>query len=139
MKKIILRLAEGLGNQMFMYANAFHLSKKFNTNLIIDNKSGYFKKKNIRNFELNIFNISSQLATKEYLFDSYLKDFKRKLLKKIDNHKKTKNFFIEKVYKKKATFYEEINLNNYNNKIYLEGYFESENYFLESKKLILKE
>ena len=45
MKRIIVRLAEVLGNQMFMYANAVHLSKKFNTQLIIDNKSAYFKKK----------------------------------------------------------------------------------------------
>ena len=47
MAKIIARISNGFGNQMFMYANAFHLSKKFNTNLIIDNKSGYFKKKNL--------------------------------------------------------------------------------------------
>ena len=84
MKRIIVRLAEGLGNQMFMYANAVHLSKKFNTQLIIDNKSAYFKKKNIRNFELDIFNFSSPFASDEYLFNDYLKDFKRKFLKKIN-------------------------------------------------------
>jgi len=44
-KKIIVRIAEGLGNQMFMYANAFAIAKNFNAELIIDNKSGFFKKK----------------------------------------------------------------------------------------------
>ena len=27
-KKIIVKISEGLGNQLFMYANAFSLSKK---------------------------------------------------------------------------------------------------------------
>ena len=47
-KKIIVRIAEGLGNQLFMYANSLSLSKKINYNLFIDNESGYFQKKNIR-------------------------------------------------------------------------------------------
>ncbi len=28
MKKVVVRIAEGLGNQLFMYANAYTLSKK---------------------------------------------------------------------------------------------------------------
>ena len=48
-KKIIVRIAEGLGNQLFMYANSLALSKKFNCELNIDNTSGYFKKKKDRN------------------------------------------------------------------------------------------
>ena len=46
MKKIlIVRIAEGLGNQLFMYANGYQLSKEFDCDLYIDSKSGYFKKK----------------------------------------------------------------------------------------------
>ena len=44
-KKIIVRIAAGLGNQMSMYAHAFSLSKKLNYRLYIDDKSGYFQKK----------------------------------------------------------------------------------------------
>jgi len=44
-KKIIVRIAEGLGNQLFMYANSLALSKKFDCELNIDNTSGYLKKK----------------------------------------------------------------------------------------------
>ena len=44
--KLIVRIAEGLGNQLFMYAHAYSLSKKINYDLYIDNTSGYFKKKN---------------------------------------------------------------------------------------------
>tara|TARA_E500000178_G_scaffold354366_1_gene423073 strand:+ start:856 stop:1776 length:921 start_codon:yes stop_codon:yes gene_type:complete len=139
MKRIIVRLAEGLGNQMFMYANAVHLSKKFNTQLIIDNKSAYFKKKNIRNFELDIFKLSSSFAPDEYLFNNYFKDFKRKFLKKIDKYKKYKTFFIENKNGKKETFYESINLKDYKDQIFVEGHFESENYFADSKDLLINE
>ena len=44
-KKIIVRVAEGLGNQLFMYANGLALAKKNNAFLYIDNESGFFKKK----------------------------------------------------------------------------------------------
>ena len=43
-KKIVVKIAAGLGNQMFMYANAYTLSKKYSLNLTIDNTSGYFQK-----------------------------------------------------------------------------------------------
>ena len=43
--KLIVRIAEGLGNQLFMYAHAYALSKKINYKLYIDNESCLFKKK----------------------------------------------------------------------------------------------
>ena len=45
-KKVIVRVAEGLGNQLFMYANGLALSKNINAALYVDNESGFFKKKN---------------------------------------------------------------------------------------------
>ena len=36
MKKAILKISEGLGNQLFMYANAYAFSKKLNYKLFID-------------------------------------------------------------------------------------------------------
>ena len=93
MKKLIVRIAEGLGNQMFMYSHSYSLSKKLNYTLFVDNSSGYFKRKNqIRNFELNYFNISSQLSDDKFKFDTYIKDIKRKILKKTDFFKKKKIF-----------------------------------------------
>ena len=44
-KKITVKIAAGIGNQMFMYANAYTLSKKYSLNLTVDNTSGYFQKK----------------------------------------------------------------------------------------------
>ena len=56
-KKIIAKISEGLGNQFFMYANSFAI-KKFNLDFIEIAFSGYFKK-NIRNYMLYNFNITS--------------------------------------------------------------------------------
>ena len=95
-KKLIVRIAEGLGNQLFMYANAYAISKKYDCELLIDNKSAYFKPKNKsrnRKFLLDSFNINCKFADTKYLFDSYLKDIKRKFLKKLDLVKKNKFFF----------------------------------------------
>ena len=44
-KRIIVKVAAGLGNQMFMYAHAMALAKKLNCKLYIDDTSGYFQKK----------------------------------------------------------------------------------------------
>ena len=46
MEKILtVEIAEGLGNQLFMYSHAYSLSKKFGYKIQIDNTSGYSKKK----------------------------------------------------------------------------------------------
>ena len=65
-KKLIIQIAEGLGNQLFMYAFAYSLSKKLNYGLYIDNKSGYSRNKNLlRNHQLYMldnFNITNNIA-----------------------------------------------------------------------------
>ena len=43
---IIVQISEGLGNQLFMYAHAYALSKDLNRNLLIDDTTSYYKKKN---------------------------------------------------------------------------------------------
>jgi hypothetical protein len=138
-KKIIVRIAEGLGNQMFMYANAFSLSKKFDYDLYLDNSSGYFKKKDIRSYQLNKFNISAKLINYNFKFDNFFKNIKRKILIKIDNFSIKKKFLIEnKTFEKKTKYYP-INLNNFSNLIYIEGHYESERYFADNRALLLKE
>ena len=98
---LIVRIAEGLGNQMFMYANAFNLSKKINYQLYIDNESAYFKKKDIRNFQLDLFNVSAQKADNNYIFNNSFRNIKRKFLIRIDKINKQKKFIIEKKFDKK--------------------------------------
>ena len=81
-KKIIVKIAAGMGNQMFMYANAYTLSKKYSLNLTVDNTSGYFQKNRTlsREYGLDIFNLSSKKSLNEDKFDTYLKHFFKKIL-----------------------------------------------------------
>ena len=44
-KKIVLRLSNEIGNQMFMYASAFAISKDINRSLYIDNETAFISKK----------------------------------------------------------------------------------------------
>jgi hypothetical protein len=136
---LIVRIAEGLGNQMFMYANAFNLSKKINYQLFLDNESAYFKKKDIRNFHLDLFNISAQIADNNYKFNNTFKNIKRKILIKLDKISKQKKFIIEKKFDKKKTKFEEINTSNLSKLIFLEGNYESEKYFNTNRNLLLNE
>ncbi len=128
-KKIIVRIAEGIGNQLFMYAHAYALSKKINYDLYIDNTSGYFQKKNIRSYELDKFNINTSLSDKKYRFDSFLLNLNRNLLKKIDIYKTNKSFLIESKDRNKITNYHDTVKLNFSDILYVEGYYETEKYF----------
>lgn len=44
-RQITVQISEGLGNQLFMFANAYAISRKYNYDLLIDRKTGYLKKK----------------------------------------------------------------------------------------------
>ena len=80
-KKLILRLSNNLGNQMFMYASAFALSKMLNRELFIDNETAYSDKRNIHKFDLDKFNISAPKAPSNFMFLGSIGYIKRKSLK----------------------------------------------------------
>ena len=130
-KKVIVRVAEGLGNQLFMYANGLALSKSNNASLYIDDESGFFKKKNklrSRKYNLNLFKTNIQICNSVDKFNTYPKDFFRKFLKIIDFFKSKKLFLKENLVNNNLMFNNKSNL-SFDNKLYVEGHFESENYF----------
>ena len=138
-KKLTVKVSAGLGNQMFMYANAFALSKIYGYKLFIDNKSGYFQKKNRtfgRKYTLNCFNLTAGISN--YKYDNYIMHNYKKLLLILDFFKKNKSFLREatKVYKK--TNYSKIN-QNFSKNLYIEGFYESEKYFSDFKSELIKE
>ena len=127
-KTLIVRIGEGLGNQLFMYANAYSLSKKFDYILYIDDESGFSKNRRSRSYNLNIFNIPEQICPKKFKFNNSLKNLKRKSLKFIDRFISNKRFITEKKYNNKQTKFEEI-LKLNSTQMYVEGHYESELYF----------
>jgi len=137
--KLIIRIAEGLGNQLFMYAHGYALSKAIDYKFFIDNESAYFKKKDIKKFELDNLNISAEIIHNNEKFNNYLLNIKRKLIKKIDFIKPKKNFLIEKNNNFKETRYYKYETKNFSDKLYVEVYFESEQYFKKYKDDLKKE
>ncbi len=133
MNNLIVRIAEGLGNQLFMYANAFALSQKINYKLFIDDESAYFKKKNIEKYQLHNFNLSSNICEDKFKFNNYIKDFKRKFLIKSNFLKRKKNFLIEENDKFKKTKYSNLSNNSFSKVLFVEGHYESEKYFKNYK------
>jgi len=137
-KILIVRIAEGLGNQLFMYANAYSLSKRFNYKLYIDNESGFFKNKGrSRIYNLDFFEIPEEICSNHLKFNNYFKDVKRKLLKFNNKFTSNKNFLIEEVDQYKQTKYNEV-LSLRSPKIFIEGHFETELYFKDFHKDLRK-
>ena len=81
---IIVQISEGLGNQLFMYAHAYALSKDLNRNLLIDDTTSYYKKKTSlrahQKFILNHFNIPNDLAPNNLKYDTSTKNIYKKFL-----------------------------------------------------------
>jgi len=149
-KNLIVKMANGFGNQMFLYAAAYSFSKKLNYNLLIDEESGVihdlkkWKKRKRLNwvpkYELDVFNLSAKIASNNYKFLNNFSYLNRKFLKLIDKFSSKKNFIIENLDKNKNTYYSEHYFTqNYNNNIFLEGYFESEKYFKDYRHDLMKE
>ena len=145
-KKLIIQIAEGLGNQLFMYAFAYSLSKKLNYNLYIDNKSGYSRNKNLlRNHQfymLNNFNITNNIAPDNLIYDTPFKLFQKKFKLFFDIFFKKKKFLIEKQIRieNKKIVQEFINLDKskVSDSLYLQGNFENHKYFFEYKDDLCK-
>ena len=139
-KKVIIRISNELGNQMFMYSSALGISKKLNRTLLIDDETAYLLKKNISRYGLNNFNIASKIAPNSYKFLGNSGYIKRKILKKIDYFNKNKKFFVEPKNKLKITEYNtDVFTKNFSSNLYLEGYFETQKYFIDIKKDIIAE
>ena len=127
-KNLIVKMANGFGNQMFLYAAAYSFSKKLNYNLLIDEESGVihdlkkWKKRKRLNwvpkYELDVFNLSAKIASNNYKFLNNFSYLNRKFLKLIDKFSSKKNFLLENLDKNKKTYYSEHYFTqNYNNNI----------------------
>lgn len=115
---VVVQLIGGLGNQLFQYAAAKSLAIEKKKKLCID--VSQFENYKLHNYALNHFNIFSNIYRRP-----------NKYLRKI------KNFLKKSVYYKEVGFgynKELINING--DAIFLEGYFQSEKYFLKYEKEI---
>ena len=139
-EKLIIRLSNEIGNQMFMYASAFSISRKLNRKLYIDNETAFASRKNVSKYGLNLFNISSPIAPDNLKFKNFFGYIKKKFLFKTDFLRSRKIFYIEKKDRNKVTKYiDDYRQLSFDTNLFLEGHFESEKYFINYKDDIKKE
>ena len=139
-KTLTIRISNEIGNQMFMYASSFAIAKKLNRELYIDNETAFLSKKNISKYALDNFSITSNKANKNFKFIGKWGYLRRKLLKKMNPYIKEKKFYIEPKDNNKITMYNDsIHDMNLSNNIFLEGYFETEKYFIDISDEIINE
>ena len=132
---IIVNIAGGLGNQMFQYAFAYSLSNRKDVEVKLD-ISGFNTYK-LRNYELGLFNISLPIATIEEA--KALKCKKENLIEKIVRRLRRKNIDFAGTYYKEAHYnFDKVAYEAQEDR-YLEGYWQSEKYFLQFRDSLLKE
>jgi len=137
MAKIITRISGGLGNQLFSYAAARRLALKNQAELVLDDKSGFsFKNDYMRIYQLNNFNIPCRKIRKHEMF---------KIFPRIHRYLKRNINIILKYNKRNYIFQENddfdfrlLNL-KVNDTLYIEGLWQSENYFKDFEKQIRRD
>lgn len=137
---ICIKLNGGLGNQMFQYALGRSLSAKHNCQLFLDisalSNLDKTKSQIIRNYELEIFDVTAKIATRDIL-----KKIKPPILKIINTLTyilgfkgiNFKNYYIEQ------SFSFDYNVLNVSNNCFLSGYWQSHKYFSNIENILKKE
>lgn len=133
---IIVRLIGGLGNQLFQYAVSRRLSYIHDVPLKID-ISGFCTYK-LHKYSLHPFNIIENFASKDDL-----NLIKKPSLKKINPIKKNLETIFNKnkpiIYIKEQSLQFDPNILNLQDNVYLDGYWQCENYFKDINFIIQNE
>lgn len=136
---IVVKLMGGLGNQMFQYAFARYLALKNNTSVKTDSSiyktHQWAKDEAVRKFELDVFNVSAQEASKDEL--SF---FKKGKLTKIYHYGVLRlGIRSSKLYIREPYFHFFKRALKAKSFCYLDGYWQSEKYFSSIREVLLKD
>lgn len=129
---IIVKFIGGLGNQLFQYAVAKKLALHHNVEVLFDITP--FESYKLHKYSLEYFNIDKKFATKndiDFFFPKkkpLIKRIIRKIKRTILNPKIIKDTWETENFIKKTSKY-----------TYLDGYWQSENYFSDIKNVLLKD
>lgn len=133
--KVIARIIGGIGNQLFCYAAARSLSLRNNSELVVDDVSGFmYDYKYQRTYQLDKFRIHGRKATSVENLTLFPR-LHRLLVKTISKYLSTLSKLI--YVKQRGQDYDPSLLNTKQGKdIYLDGYWQSEDYFKDFKDVI---
>jgi hypothetical protein len=135
---IIVKLAGGLGNQMFQYALGRHLANKHQCELKLDLTAFNDKRprKNFvpRDFDLEIFNVRAEAATSKEIA-TFCKRTRVEVLDKALN----KMFGTKASYIREPHFHFSRDVFDAPDNAYLEGYWQTEKYFADIDSILRSE
>ena len=137
MNKVVVRIKGGIGNQLFCYAAARRLAYVSNAELVLDHRSGFARDYTYkRKYMLDSFQISARKVRKFELMWPFER-FWLKFLKFISRYK----YFGNSSYIEQKGMNFDINLLHLNllGNIYLDGYWQSEDYFKDIESIIRKD
>jgi hypothetical protein len=123
---VAIKLSGGIGNQLFQYAAGRALADKFNAKLYLD-KSFFLKSPN-RKYLLDEFNIIDNFITKKEIIRTFLcrkQNFSDLFRNENSIIESSANKFIEAEYSYNSDF------ENVKPSVVLEGYWQSEKYFID--------
>lgn len=134
---VIVRLAGGLGNQLFQYAAARQMAHRLQTTLKLD--LSYYATQQLRRYSLSPFAIQETFATATELAEVRGKGRHKldKLLLRIRQNLKL--FYRWTVIRESHVMPVNGRLWTETGDIYLDGYWQSEQYFLDIESLIRRE
>jgi Glycosyl transferase family 11 len=130
-KPVIVGLSGGLGNQLFQYAAGRSLSLKLGVDLILD--KSWFQGRTDRIYALEPFSINAQTYSGPKFFTNWMK----RLECRISRRWATKRLDVQIYREPHFEFDKKFQL--LDNPVYLEGYWQSELYFVQYKEIISKE
>jgi glycosyl transferase family 11 len=132
--KIIVRLAGGLGNQLFCYAAARRLAVLNDAELVIDDVSGFSNDYNYLRFsQVENFNIPFRKARRRELLVPFPR-LRRKILKLVNS---LRDFYDRRYLTQEFIQFDKRLLDyRFNGTIFLEGYWQSESYFQDISNVI---
>jgi hypothetical protein len=135
---IIVRLTDGLGNQMFQYAVARNLAALEATNLKFDISwyQGKSKTQQKRQYCLDAFKIKEEFAIQnelDYFFNPQLAERLRRKVRSIFRFSPDSMIITEKSFE-----YDPMPVKSTKN-VYLKGYWQSEKYFCNIREILLED
>lgn len=132
---IISNIIGGLGNQMFQYATGKAIAIRSRQKLKLDTTS--FEHYKLRSYELDVFNIDTELASIEEI--NHLKYNEPSIIEKIKIILRKRSLPLKNRYYKEKDFHFDPEILNLKESIYLDGYWQSEKYFIAYKDILIKE
>ena len=138
---IVIKLRGGLANQMFQYALGRHLCIINKVPLYLDlvhYSDEQTEEKTIRDFGLNVCNIQAKIASEQQINDAK-GWFNNPLKRKVNTlFNKSKPYYKVNILKEHQIGFDE-NILKAPKNCYVQGFWQSENYFEEIRDIILKD